>query len=382
MTRAFCALATIAGVLGAAACSSGSDSRPPSDEPGVKSDAGSTSSGGSSGASSSGASSSGASSSGASSSGAGDDEGGDDAAPTDASASDVYVSQATEAGMTDPSCSPNQTWSAGTAVPGVAPIASNAAPLLAMTSDELTMAWVVDAGGGAGTVFVADRTSSTAAFGAAAMLTPAMGGGTAHGDDGGTIVLDAGSGYFSFDRVALSANGLTLIGVAVGQLHLAQFTRAARGLAFGTAPMEGNFSAIAGSLMAGERLGDPVLSADGDDFVYSKYGNSPTLSVYESIKSAGTGFASGTGQAAAALAFSGSVRKVPTSMTADRRVLFVWDGAANKAYGVLRGGNTGQYNFAIDVGARFSAQVNGDCTRIYYVAQTGGSYTLEVSSSQ
>jgi hypothetical protein len=289
--------------------------------------------------------------------------------------SDAQVSPATDAPMDDPTCSPNTKYGTPVAVPGVPSFASQ--PLVTMTNDELTIAWVVDAGNGLGNVFVADRGSANASFGTAVAL-PSSSTGSSY-LDGDATVMDGGNTYFAFDRVALSADGLRLIGVAVGNHAMAQFVRVDRTGVFTSTPAEGPFVTLAQTLMPGELLGDPVLGADSQDLVYSKYGASPTLSVYESVLT-GQNWPTGFGQVTTALEEANGHRKRPTSMTGDRRTLFVWD-EAGEAYGVLRQTTGSQFNYAIPFGNLFSIQVNTDCSRLYFVASSGSGFVLEEESA-
>jgi hypothetical protein len=330
-----------------------------------------------------GSSSSSGSSSGGSG-GSGDDgssveEGGaGDAAPSDATlVSDVRVTPPGDSAMLEPTCNPNKTWGGPTNTPGVPGFAAQ--PLVTITNDELTIAWVVDNGGGQGNVFVADRTSTSASFGAASQLVAMPLGGSYFVD--GATVTDGGESYFAFDRVTLSGDGLTLIGVAVGGLHMAQFIRANRTDAFVSTPMETRYSVLTSALMAGEKLGDPVLAANGQDIVYSRYGLSPSLTIYESFLTSGQTWPAGSGEAAMALEEDAGHRKHPTSMTADRLTLFVWD-EAGQAYGVLRATQTSNFNYPIPFGNRFSIQINGACSRIYYVAPAPSGYALVQADAQ
>jgi hypothetical protein len=297
--------------------------------------------------------------------------------PFDAEENDVANSIPTDAAMGDPSCSPNQTWGAATAVAGVPTFPTQ--PLVTMTNDELTVAWVLDDGNGVGSVYFADRASTGDAFPTATQLQAASTG-SSYLVDGATIT-DGGDAYFAFDRVALSGDGLTLVGVAVGGLHLASFTRASRTQPFAPAPMEATYAGLAQSLMPGELLGDPVLSTDGKDLVYSKYGLSTTVTIYETFRtSLGLGWSAGSGNSQAALVEDAGRRKRPTSMSGDRLTLFVWD-EAGEAYGLLRATPTAQFNFPIAFGDRFSIQVNGACSRIYYVAPSASQYALVQASA-
>jgi hypothetical protein len=295
----------------------------------------------------------------------------EDAAPSDAPGPDVLLTIPSDSSMPEPTCNPNKTWGSATATPGVQLFATQ--PLVTITNDELTVAWVVD-NGGQGNVFVADRTSTSAAFGTPNQLVAASLGSTTYVD--GEAEVDGGNAYFAFDRVALSSDGLTLIGVAVGSLHMAQFTRTSRSATFFANPLESRYEGLAAAEMTGEKLGDPVLAANGEDLVYSRYGLSPSLTIYESFTSTTTQtWPPGSGDGTMALAEDGGRRKRPTSITADRLTLFVWD-EAGEAYGVIRTNPMADFNYAIPFGDRFSIQINGDCSRIYYVAASGSNFEL------
>ena len=276
--------------------------------------------------------------------------------------------------MPDPTCSPNQTWGAPTNVPGMQTFATQA--LVTITNDELTIAWVLDDGNGGGSVFYADRTSTGVGFGSARQLVAMPPPGGEYTSDG-SFVTDGGDAYFAFDRVALSSDGQTLVGVAVGGLHMAEFHRTSRTTAFDTNVIEGNYGGLTEALMAGEKLGDPVLAANGDELVYSRYGLSPSLTIYDSLHTSGQSWPAGIGQQTAALQGSGGHRKRPTSLTADALTLFLWDEGGQMAYGVLRPTPTSEFNYAIAFGNRYSIQVNGGCSRIYFVAPATSGYVLQ-----
>ena len=364
--KAIVTLFGLAGWMAVGACSSEA-AHPPGSGDATKRDASDTASSSSSGGSSGSGSGGGPMADGSMS----EDSGAEGGAPSDAGITDVRVTPPSDTSMADPACNPNKTWGSPTSVPGVPGFAAQ--PLVTITNDELTVAWVVDNGGGQGNVFVADRTSASASFGAASQLVAMPLGG---GFDG-AIGNDGGDSYFAFDRVALSSDGLTLIGVAVGSLRMAQFIRADRTAAFVATPMENRYGALTSALMAGEKLGDPVLAANGQDLVYSRYGVSPSLTVYESfLTSGGQMWPAGSGDGTSALSEDAGRRKHPTSMTADRLTLFVWD-EAGEAYGVLRSTPTSSFNYAIPFGDRFSIQVNGACSRIYYVAPAASGFALE-----
>ncbi len=301
-----------------------------------------------------------------------------DASPTDATDApsdapfEASVTPPTDASMAHPGCNPRATWSAASAVPGLS-FATH--PIVTLTSDELTAAWVLDAGNGSGQVFASDRASATDAFGVA-ISVQATGGFFAAGGEGGTPEGDAGAAYFAFERVALSSDGLTLIGVSIDGQTMAAFTRAARGQAFFGAPQPSQLAAISLQLNPGERLGDPVLSADGDDLVYSRYGDSFTLSVFEAFRSGSIPFGGGSPRQGDGLQMAGTARMRPTSMSADRLTLFVWDEATSAAEGVFRSGNMTDFSGPQPYGTRDSLQVNAACSTLYYVAPVASAFGL------
>jgi hypothetical protein len=308
-------------------------------------------------------------------------QGDGEAPPEDATTGDVMITPPSDASEITPSCSVTPKWSDPTAVPGFStPFPSQ--PLVTMTNDELTVAWVLDAGGGKGQVFVADRTSTSMSFGAPTAVPSGTVGSQVSFD--GSIVADAGDAYFAFDRVALSPDGLTLTGVAVGNHHMASFSRLSRTHTFaGATPFEPPYVGLTQSLRNGESLGDPVLGAHGDDLVYSVYGGGAATTVYESTRTAsGENWPAGQAAGKSALDVANGQRKRPTSMTGDRLSLFYWDEAGG-AYFVLRAIPTSQFSYPISLGDRFSVQVNGPCTRLYYVTPAaGGGYSLVQSDAR
>ena len=272
---------------------------------------------------------------------------------------------ATDASMVEPSCAPNTTWSAPAVVPGVPTFSTE--PIVTLSGDELTLAWVVDAGGGQGSVFVTDRASTSDPFPAA---LPVIADAPA---DTGT------SSYFAFERVAVTGDGLTLSGVANGGQAMGDFTRTARGQSFSSTPLEYVFQPIMTQLAGdfrGGALGDPVVTPDGTDLVYSVAGLSGSTSVFESRATTQI-WTNGFPQASTPLQSANGARKRPTSVTADHLNLFYWDEGSGMAYVVQRGFPTANFNFSWSLGAYDSVQTNGRCTRLYYLtAASGGGYEL------
>jgi len=248
-------------------------------------------------------------------------------------------------------CSPTAKWGTGTLVPNVSTAQTDR--FGAITQDQLTIAWMNTAG----TVLYADRAAATDPFGAPKTLT-------------GTIALD---------RVALSANGLTLIVVRSDRLIFAEATRSARGTAFGntldTAPFASLDPLSSGTEDAGDAGGgsfaDPVLSNDGKFLYYSVLGGSSTT-MAESYRSGNNPWTKGRIFTIAELTGSGNKLRRPTGLSADNRTLFYWDevdGVEKMAFredAILAGHNV--YMQFVNVGAYAGAQPAANCQRIYYDA--------------
>jgi hypothetical protein len=300
-----------------------------------------------------------------------------------ASVVDVAVTPPSDATMPNPVCDPAANWSDPVAVEG---LAFDSQPIVTMTSDELTVAWVLQANDGTGQVFVADRPDASAAFGAASELQAAgsstsdAGAVEAGSSDGGSVQAAAAT-YFAFERVALSSDGLTLIGVSVQATSMAEFTRTARGQAFFAYPQPSNLAPLSRGLYPGEQLGDPVLSPDGNDIVYSRYGLDPTVSVYEAFRSGPVAWGAGSPKEGQDLLMTAGGRKRPLSLSADRLTLFVWDEATNATLGLFRADPMGDFGSAQSFGEKPSLQVSASCMRMYYVAPTASGYGLVQTTS-
>jgi hypothetical protein len=300
---------------------------------------------------------------------------GDGAPDAPQGAPDVQATPPSDAPMAEPLCNAAAKWSDPVPALGIPTFATQ--PLVTLTNDELSVAWVVSADGGQGSVSVADRTSRTSAFGSPSAVVPLVFGPPPDGG-GPPVSLPGSNSYFAFERVALTGDGLQLIGVAVGGQHMARFTRATRGQAFNPQPQEADFEALSRTLNPGERLGDPVISNDGIDLVYSRYGNDPVTSVWETFLFPNqSSWPNGVPQRESLLAMSQGSRKRPTSLSGDRLTLFVWDEGSSGAFGVFRNSPMGTFNGMQSAGARFSVQPSSDCSRLYFVAQSPSGYVVE-----
>lgn len=387
MKRILLTVVALAGWTASAACSSSSGS-PSSD---IDNNGHSGSSGGSGSGSGSGDSGSGSGSSGDGGSGSTSPDGSvaDGGTPSDSGEHeipdafpDVNVTVGTDAAMVDATCKMSMNWSAPTAVPGVAVFATATPPLVTMTNDELTIVWVIAGSGGAGTVYLADRATTSDSFGSPTVITGFTTGTVTSPYDGGPAP-DGGDTYFAFERVAVSPDGLTLTGVALGDQHLAQLTRLARPGTTFEAPTEAFEKPLAASLMTqfGEKLGDLVVGPNALDLIYSRYGDSQTT-VYESTRTMiSANWEPGAPRAVALTESMNGLRKHPSSLTADKLTLFIWDDSTNAGAYILRPTVTADFNYTVPLGAAYySPQINGPCTRLYYVTSSGANQYQLVQS--
>ncbi len=247
-------------------------------------------------------------------------------------------------------CAQPMTFGTGTLVPNVSTPQTDR--MGAITADELTIAWMTTAG----TVNYADRAAPTDPFGA-------------------TKTLSIG---FALDRVALSADGLTLIGVTTDRSSFAQVKRGARGTAF-AGPADGapyKFLNMVNGGSEGDAASDangmvydPVLSADGKVFYFTLVaGAVETLA--ESTRLGGTTYpAPRILKAADFVPVAGKLRR-PTGLSIDGRTLFFWDESTNKERAAFREsatfpGKTDYTSFA-DLGAYPGAQPTTTCGKLYF----------------
>lgn len=255
-------------------------------------------------------------------------------------------------------CSEPMAFAAGSAVPTVS--TPQADRLGAITADELTIAWM----NAAGAVLYADRAASTDPFGPTKTF----------------------NGNFALDRVALSADGLTLIGVVTGRATFAQVTRSSRSATFtgllDSAPFKflnqqnGGNENDGGVVDAGGTVADPVLSADGRLFYFTLIA-SGVQTFAESLRLGGTTFPSPRLLKETDLVPVGGKYRRPTGVSVDGRTLFFWDESTNTERAAFREsvtypGKTGYTKF-VTLGAYPGAQPSQTCGRLYYEASgTGG----------
>jgi hypothetical protein len=237
-----------------------------------------------------------------------------------------------------PTCDPTKDWTTASDI-AIAGLSTTGADdfLGGVTPDELTLVWstlsTTDF-----EVKVADRSDTTSAFGAPAVI----------------------SGSFGFTRVAISADGLTLYAVDATQKTMQRLTRAARGDAFGSADTTG-FSEIDALAFDGPaKLGDPTISADGNHLIVTVQGLSVgSNDLYESTW-AGTAWGTAvkiTG------AWTGAQR--PSGYSFDARTIFltVLTPAGSMA---LRPAIGFPFDRVTGIGNHELAAPNAACSKLYF----------------
>lgn len=242
-------------------------------------------------------------------------------------------------------CKPDMSLGTEQAQNGVA----DKAALLAMTPDELSIAFTT---GSAGTLalHVADRASAQAAFEEVAVTLP---------DD-----YDASSG------ATFSADGLALVLASSDHGSFGSLTRAKRGDAF-----EGEVDTTAFDKlnllkpMTGQSMGWPLLSKDGKSLYYVSYMQSAL--VYQCVRDKDGVFDFGTPIDEFTLGGGKDKFKLLSGISADERAIFFFDQETKHATALFRSRDGAPFYDPVDFGARNGAVPNGDCTRVYSSNMTG-----------
>lgn len=272
-----------------------------------------------------------------------------DGPATDARIKDVY-------GDIDPGpgvCDPAAAYGAPQPVPGIV----GSGKFGAVTSDELTIAWMT----AAGSILIADRAKATDPFGAPQTFSDPS--------------IDLG-------RVALSGNGLHLVFSVSGHSTFAEVTRMTRAGTFAGPPDPGGFTSLVqmGGEDAGKPLGpmyDPVLSDDGLSLYFTQV--QPKFSIVEATRGGfGAPFQVAFTYTDGPLSPSGMLLRRPTGISTDRRTLFFWDETTKVERTAYRKGTMAPlstWSQFVDLGPDFAgAQPAGACGRIYFEgAADGGS---------
>jgi hypothetical protein len=237
------------------------------------------------------------------------------------------------------------TYTAATTTPVVYPSTGAGDLLGAITWDERTMVWV-NAGSSTATIHYSDRANRDAAFTT---------------DD----VLDASLGPFAYDKVGLSADGLTLIFVNAARTSITSVTRPARGATFSASTASTTaFHRIVTA--PGISIGDLVLSKNGDElFLADRSATKGGSILHSQLLSDGTW---DDPVALPALFFEVDRAKLrrPTGISADALSLFFFDDRFEQADLAQRTAGTTTYpSFTALAPNGLSAMPTDACDRVY-----------------
>jgi len=226
---------------------------------------------------------------------------------------------------------------------------ADAPHLLAMTPDELSLAFTTGEGDSLA-LYVADRTSSSAAFSAAELTLP--------------------NGYASDSGVSLSSDGRTLILVFADHSGFGELSRTSRTRAFKGPPDTVAYAKInALKPMSGHSVGWPVLSSDGQDLYFLSYFGQ-ALAVQSKRGQDGV-FDFGSEIDEFTLGGNEGEYKLLSGISFDQRAIFFFDQATQHAMALFRSRPGAPFYDPLDLGARQGATPNQDCSRVYSSVPSG-----------
>jgi hypothetical protein len=243
-------------------------------------------------------------------------------------------------------CSVNTNW---IVVPGSKPAIATPDDdtLGAITPDELTIAFTSTP---SDVVRWADRADSAQDFGA-------------------PQDLPAAAGYYALDAgVALSPDGLRIVVLSSDKKKLAQLTRKSRSDAFAGAPDPAPFAAINGSLAAGESLGDPIVTGDDAELVYSQYSNASATTIHVAKHASPSAAWTTTADAMGGkeLDAANGKRRRPTGISADRLTLYFWDEQSSTQRAGWREHEADPFTTFLDYPQLSAAAPSGNCKKMYF----------------
>jgi hypothetical protein len=226
------------------------------------------------------------------------------------------------------------------------PLMDGAAELVAITPDELTIAWYGNANMDT-RFYVADRASSATDFGPGSELTYR-------------------------DYLALSPDGLRLIALG-DDGELVELVRAARDQAF-PAPVEGAFTALNAAAAAdGHHFLGAVIAPDDLTLYYLVSDPASDYPVHVTRRTGSEPWPVGTAIEACELKTENGAVRQPTGVSSDGLTLFYNDFVRGIARAAWRDSAGSFVRFA-DLGLRGRPQPNGDCDRLYFHVATGPGY--------
>lgn len=272
-------------------------------------------------------------------------DGGDAGDASDASdagdASDAFI----EAGPPLPICDPNKGWNTGVKLT-ISTLGIDS--LSSVTGNETTLAWITPSDG---VIHYVDHDFPQDPWGPEQTLPP--------------------TGLAPGQRVALSGDGLYLYALVTDMRSIVAFTRSSRTDPFtgpGTATLA-NLNAEGAALAIGDTFADLVVGASNTSLLL-RVASPTTPSIRRSLRvlpsdpwAPTTAFAVQTELSV----LLGQARR-PTGLSADGRALFYFDEVnGHQKVGFFDYDAPTATQF-VDLGVMDGAQVNGDCTMLYYGA--------------
>jgi hypothetical protein len=216
----------------------------------------------------------------------------------------------------------------------------------AVAAPQTTVAWTEVAGA----VFVADRSSAAAAFGA-------------------PVAVDTTASPVADDRVALMPNGLELIATRSDRKSLTSFVRASVGGAWSPSTALDEFKYISAALSeSGGAFSEPVVSADGLSLFYLlATGNALPVLTESAWNPATKAWDMGMALPNPEFAItSATQRRRPTGASSDRRTLFFFDEVAGHERVVWRASPTAPFDFFDDLALAPEAAPAESCRTLYF----------------
>jgi hypothetical protein len=221
--------------------------------------------------------------------------------------------------------------------------------LLAMTSDELSVAFTTGSGDTL-VLHVSDRGTTQADFTEVSVTVPA--------------------GYDAKSGVSLASDGSRLLLVGEDHASFAELSRAKRGTAFegdvDTTPYAKLNSLKA---MSGHSLGWPVLSSDGKDLYFVSYFGQALVT--QSHLGQDGAFDYGTEIDPFTLGGPPGEYKLLSGLSSDQRAIFFFDEVTQHAMALFRSRDGAPFYDPLDLGARRGAVPNKDCSRVYSSVAAG-----------
>lgn len=222
--------------------------------------------------------------------------------------------------------------------------------LAAVTWDELTMVWTTSDASGLVVVHYADRAARDDAFGA-------------------ELTLPAKLGPFAHDKVALTADGLTMIFPTADHLALHQITRTARGSAFDdtsvtTTPFK-KLMAPGTEGGSNPQVADLVLSRDGKWLFFTDLLRTAGTSTMLSVKLSDGTWDTASPVDATRLNIEGGKRRRPTGISADALTVFFYDEVSDTSMVGFRAAGAPFSEFYAFVPNGTGAMPNDKCDRVY-----------------